>query len=301
MHRCVIGLVFLGACGGKIETNETHSQAHTGSQTTTPADSVHSRVMAFKAKLTEQLTTREKQVFESLIQDLPTPCEGSTSLEQATQCDRTPTGLSYVARLLRQGYERTEIESQYQLRFSPETKVRVSKNTSPCRGETCRGVPQSEPNKIELIVFSDFECPYCGEAFPILKAVEEQFKGKIRIYFKQFPIERLHPHALSAALATVAAGKQDRFWEMHDALFEHQDELEDVDLLRHAAQIGLDVERFKSDMADEATEAFVRKDKAEGEAIGIEGTPSLIINQRVFREDMSSLPFYIQEELFAVE
>jgi protein-disulfide isomerase len=132
----------------------------------------------------------------------------------------------------------------------------------------------------QLVEFGDFECPYCGRAYPALKRLRDELAGRVDVSFRHLPIVERHPHAERAAEAAEAARAQGRFWEMHDRLFEHQDELDDVDLAAHAEAIGLDMDRFHADMATRAHLDRVRADRAEAEGLGITGTPGFLIDGR---------------------
>ena len=103
---------------------------------------------------------------------------------------------------------------------------------------------------VTLVEYGNFECIHCGRAYPIIKEVRKLMGHNLRFVFRHFPTVRTHPHALRAAEAAEAAGAQEKFWEMHDELFTHQQALEDHDLSRYARRIGLDAERFARDMAE---------------------------------------------------
>lgn len=129
-----------------------------------------------------------------------------------------------------------------------------------------------------LVEFGDFECPYCGRAYPVLKRLRGILGDRLDFSFRHFPIVERHPHAERAAEAAEAARAQGRFWEMHDRLFERQRALEDADLQRYAEEIGLDVERFRAEMAARTHLERVRADRAEGERLGIQGTPGFLVD-----------------------
>jgi formate-nitrite transporter family protein len=132
--------------------------------------------------------------------------------------------------------------------------------------------------RVTLLEYADFECPSCGRAFPVIKAVQKAFGPNLRFVFRHFPLVASHPHAATAAEAAEAAGAQGKFWEMHERLFEHQDALDDMGLRRHARKIGLDLERFERDLRTQAHQVRVREDAAEGVRSGVKGTPTLFIN-----------------------
>jgi len=129
-----------------------------------------------------------------------------------------------------------------------------------------------------LLEYGDYECPYCGEAYPIVKQLQEQLGDRMRFVFRNFPITTSHPHSEQAAEAAEAANGQGRFWEMHDYLYEHQRHLEDADLHAYAEQLGLDLDRFDRELADHTYAERVREDFMSGVRSGVNGTPSFYIN-----------------------
>jgi protein-disulfide isomerase len=133
---------------------------------------------------------------------------------------------------------------------------------------------------VTLVEYGDYECPYCGAAYPVLKEIQRQMGDRLRFVFRNFPITTAHPHAEHAAEAAEAAGSQGRFWEMHDALYEHQSALGDPQLEEYAAALGLDVERWVSDMEHQANLERVRADFMSGVRSGVNGTPTFFINGR---------------------
>jgi protein-disulfide isomerase len=129
-----------------------------------------------------------------------------------------------------------------------------------------------------LTEFGDFECPYCGKAYPTMKRLRERLGDRLVFEFRHFPLTEVHPHAERAAEAAEAARAQGRFEAMHDQLFEHQRALEDADLAGYAEAIGLDLDRFHADMASRVHLPKIEADRAAGEALGITGTPGFAID-----------------------
>ena len=136
------------------------------------------------------------------------------------------------------------------------------------------------PSHARLILeYGDYECPYSRAAYREIEKVERQLSGDVRFAFRHFPLNQIHPHAASAAAAAEAAALQGRFWEMHDLLYHRQKALEDEDLDRYAAELGLDVERFGRDRADDRVLRRVARDMSSGIASGqVLGTPTLFID-----------------------
>src|SRR5881275_517537 len=102
--------------------------------------------------------------------------------------------------------------------------------------------PETAP--VTVVEYGDYECPYCGEAYPIVKEIQLRLGERLRFVFRNFPLKEAHPHAEHAAEAAEAAAGQGKFWQMHDSLFEHQQALDDAHLVRYAAELKLDVDRF---------------------------------------------------------
>jgi len=138
------------------------------------------------------------------------------------------------------------------------------------RGE--RGAPA------QLLEFGDFECPFCGEAYPIVEALKRTLGDRLCLAFRNFPIDAAHPHASLAAEAAEAAAAQGKFWEMHGMLYTHQDALERPDLEQYAARIGLDPGRFARDLGQHSFAAKVRQHLHSGALSGVNGTPAFYVN-----------------------
>jgi len=131
---------------------------------------------------------------------------------------------------------------------------------------------------IMLLEYGDYECPYCGKAYPVVKQIQSELNGRLRFAFRNFPLNTIHPHASVAAQAAEAAAAQGKFWEMHDLLYEHQDELAEADMVQYALKVGLEVYRFEADLASEVFAPRVREDLQSGIRSGVNGTPTFFIN-----------------------
>jgi protein-disulfide isomerase len=140
---------------------------------------------------------------------------------------------------------------------------------------------------ITLVEYGDFECPHCGRAYPKIKRIQKALGDKLCLVFRNFPLSESHPHAVHAAEAAEAAGAEDKFWEMHDLLFENQDALEDEDLVSYAEQIGLDAEKFTGDLRNEVYADEVRNDFRNGIRSGVNGTPTFFVNGERYDGDWS--------------
>ncbi|MGA9725138.1 MAG: DsbA family protein [Candidatus Binatus sp.] len=131
---------------------------------------------------------------------------------------------------------------------------------------------------VTLVEYGDYECPYCGEAYPVVKALQERLGDQVRFVFRNFPLAEAHPHAEQAAEAAEAASAQGKFWEMHDLLYENQDALDSEDLVRYARALHLDLPRFVKEMKEGAHAERVREDFRSGVRSGVNGTPTFFIN-----------------------
>jgi protein-disulfide isomerase len=131
---------------------------------------------------------------------------------------------------------------------------------------------------VTLVEYGDYECPYCGQAYPIIKNIQKDLGDKLRFVFRNFPISQEHPHAQQAAETAEASGAQNKFWDMHDRLYEHQQELSNSDLKHHASALGLDIARFEDEMSNHIHAGRVRDDFMSGIRSGVNGTPTFYIN-----------------------
>src|SRR5919112_2934534 len=136
--------------------------------------------------------------------------------------------------------------------------------------------PEDAP--VTLVKYGDYDCPYCGQLHPVLEELRERSGERVHFVFRHFPLDSAHPRARRAALAAEAAASQGRFWEMHDLLYENQDELGDEDLVRYATELGLDLGRFEEDLANDNHAWRIEEDRLGGERAGVGGTPALFVN-----------------------
>ena len=155
------------------------------------------------------------------------------------------------------------------------------------RWESSLAVPGSEHRdhirgladaRVTLVEYGDFECPYSGRAYRIVKDVQERMGEQLRFIFRNFPLTTLHPHAEQAAEAAEAAAAQGRFWEMHDRLFENQRNLLNEDLSSYARALNLDLDAFDKDLAKHVRADRVHEDLMSGVRSGVDGTPTFFIN-----------------------
>jgi protein-disulfide isomerase len=140
----------------------------------------------------------------------------------------------------------------------------------------------------ELVMYGDFQCPYCTAAQSILRRVRDRLEGRLRFAFRHFPLTEIHPDAWRAAEAAEAAAAQGSFWEMHDALYANGGRFGESDLAALADRIGLDVERFRAELAAGAYTARVQRDLDSGRAAGVAGTPAFFVNGRLHSDSFDA-------------
>src|SRR5260370_36144551 len=131
---------------------------------------------------------------------------------------------------------------------------------------------------VSLVEYGDFECPYCRAAEPIVAGLIEALGNQLSVTFRHFPMLEVHPYAQHAAEVAEAAAAQGRFWEMHDMLFANQDALDDASLLKYAADLGLDVDRVRRELASHEHAGRVAADRRSGLARNVSGTPTFYID-----------------------
>ena len=157
--------------------------------------------------------------------------------------------------------------------------------------------PASAP--VTITVFSDFECAYCARLPKILDQMAAAYPAEVRIAFKHYPL-RSHDFALPAAQAAVAAQQQGKFWEFHDRLFEHFNELNEERVQEIVKELGLDSARFEKDRNADQTQRLIEADRREGYQAGVSGTPAMFINgKKQYRRDMNAIVDTIERELEA--
>lgn len=150
--------------------------------------------------------------------------------------------------------------------------------------------------KVMLVEYGDFQCPACGGAHPNIKRISEQYKNELAFVFRNFPLTSIHPNARAAAAAVEAAGLQGKYWEMHDALYESQDEWTSADseartefFVSQAKIVGVkDIEKFKSDLSSSEVNKKISFDQALGKKIGANATPTLVLNGEKLTDEITT-------------
>ena len=227
---------------------------------------------------TTGFTSRERHELARYAAELPSPCAAvaaalDTCLKERRSCEACVLAADLVAHAVRNGLSPEQIRDLYKQRFDSSSLHSIALEGSPSRG------PEAAP--VVLVEFADFECPFCQKLAPELDALYEKHSGDMRFVYKFLPLP-MHPRGEPVARAAIAAQMQGQFWPMHHLLFANGQHLEEPDLERYARTIGLDVERFRSDMASAAATARLDKDRKLAEKLGINGTPSIYINGRAY-------------------
>jgi hypothetical protein len=281
-------LVCVMACGGSAGSARSAPRAADSSSTARESP----RIEHIPQVDLSALTDVEKSLWVDVVNDQLSPCGEPVSVAKCATdqrgCGACVTAARYLARLVMEGYDRGTLGEHYRVRFGMKDKPVLPLEDSPSRG-----APMA---RVTIVEFSDFQCPHCGAAHPELVRLLREFEGKVRLVYKYFPLSG-HSRALPAARAAEAARAQGKFWEMHDLLFEHQAALEDSDIRKYAAQLGLDLARFEQDWNSPTIAARVDTDRELGLRVGIEATPSFFVDGRPFRESPRNLAAYVKEEL----
>lgn len=164
------------------------------------------------------------------------------------------------------------------------------------------GAPALGPEDaaVTVVEFADFQCPFCARVRGTLERLRSEYPEQVRVVFKHFPLE-IHPESMLAHRAAAAAAAQGRFWELHDRIFAAPGALDRAGLLHHARALGLDLEAFERALDGPESEAAVRRDMAEGAALGVQGTPAFFINGRSLSGAQPYEAFRAQVELVLAE
>jgi protein-disulfide isomerase len=227
---------------------------------------------------TARLSSERKQAFWDVASRLYAPCtDQAVTLVQCVEQERPCGGCLPMANLLAEQVERGAARANAAAaatgRFSPDAVKAVPLRNSPTKG------PSSAP--VTIVVFSDFECPACGAAVPLLNEIADKYPSDVRLVHKYFPLSK-HQRARPAAKAAFAAQKQGKYWAMEKMLFENQSALSDEDIDRYAEKIGLEMTQYRIDKGGAEAEEVIERDIADGDAAGLKFTPYVLVNGRLF-------------------
>jgi protein-disulfide isomerase len=208
---------------------------------------------AFKAKIDGELKNAEAlvakgtpkaKVYEVIMKDAKSEVPAAPA-GQAAEAEKTPD--------------------------QDQTIYKVEAGDSQAKG------PKNAP--ITMVIFSDFQCPFCARVEPTLAQIEKEYGGKVRQVWKNYPLP-FHNNAEPAAEAAMAAGSQGKFWEMHDKLFQNNTALDRPSLEKYAQELGLNMAKFKADLDSNKYKSVIESETKEGQAVGVNGTPAVFINGR---------------------
>ena len=135
---------------------------------------------------------------------------------------------------------------------------------------------------VTLVEYGDYQCPYCGQYYPLIKSVTDKYQDQIAFQFRNFPLSQVHQNAFAGARAAEAAGLQNKYWEMHDLLYEQQNSWQgstNVEPVfeQYATELGLNLTKFKTDYASSAVNNVINADESEGTKLGVQGTPTFFL------------------------
>ena len=307
MRRDRLMMAFLiGASCALVACSKTPPEAHAeASQANAPGTPAQAAPVANKAGNEDstpppgvdlsKLDEFGKKVFFRIANSEASVCGQAQSLLQSAKdpksgCRRNLSALRYVAHLVEQGYTDSEVSEALGKRYRPMAPKKIDVSDAPMKGN-----PSA---KITLVEFADYECPHCRRFQPVLHQILDEFHNDVKLYFKHYPLPQ-HTNARLAAEAAVAAQKQGKFWQFQDKLWDKQDDLTPAEIEKMAKETGLDVTKFRQDIASEPTKAKVQKDRADGAAAGLQATPTLYIDGREYTDarDTDSLREWIKDEI----
>jgi protein-disulfide isomerase len=175
-------------------------------------------------------------------------------------------------------------------RPDPSKRYEINLTGAPLKG--------SKNSAVTIVEWSDFQCPFCKRVGPTLAQVEKEYGDRVSIAFKHLPLS-IHPKARGAHIASEAAHQQGKFWEMHDKIFANQRDMDPATFVKYAEQLGLDVDRYKQDVASAKIKGRVDADSAQASKLGVTGTPAFFINGRFLSgaQPFPSFKRIIDEEL----
>ncbi len=225
---------------------------------------------------TSILTPRERREWSAQMSELIAPCPDvpvslAACVKESRPCKACLPAAQLMLKLVQNGIAKKDRDELFKARFDPKAIKTVVTDGSPEKGPA--------DAVVTIVEWADFECPACQATAPVLDALVERFPGQVRLIYKNYPL-KAHPHAEAAARASVAAGAQGKFWEMHHKLFNARGRLEQTDIEETAKQLGLDLAKFRADLTAPPTLERVEKDVKQAEGLGLTGTPFILINGR---------------------
>ena len=274
MGMRALGAVFVGL----FALGETTCGKSTTDDPTKDKNGPDVPVVTLEGIDTSSFTTREKKEFSAYVGEFLSPCPNvpvplAQCVKEKRDCIKCTPGARLVAKGVKDGMTREQIEKSYKNRFDPGAVKNVPIDGSPTVGP--------EGAAVTIVEYADFQCPHCAEFAPLLDKIQEENKNDVRFAYKFYILGKF-PASDMAARAAIGAWRQGKFWEMHHLIFANQAGLDQERLDAIAKQIGVDVSRMHADMqANETTERIAR-DRKLGEELKIEGTPTVFINGRQY-------------------
>lgn len=240
-----------------------------------------------------KLGTDKQKLFYQLVGSLSSPCGKAHSLRTSyatdTSCKRAPFAVRYVIALLEDEATEPQVREEYERKYTtPGKQVKLDVSKAPSTG--------AEDAPVRLVEFFDYQCPHCAQFKPALDTVMAAQQGKAVLYYMMFPLSK-HTDSKSAARAAVAAHQLGKFKEMHALLFERSPRHSREAVIGYAKELGLDPAQFEA--AYNAAEGQVSSDLAQGDAAGVEATPTLFFNDRKYEGPMHPkyISMWIEEEV----
>jgi thiol-disulfide isomerase/thioredoxin len=260
---CALALLFGAACGTKTDP--------------VPAPTATVEVVSIPGVDTSILTPRERREWSAQMTELIAPCpEAPVNLAQCIKenrpCKACLPAAQLMLKLVQNGVAKKDRDELFRQRFDPKALKTVAIDGSPEKGAT-------DP-VVTIVEWADFECPACQAMFPVLEGLVEKYPTQVKLVYKNYPLKDKHPHAEAAARASIAAGAQGKFWEMHHKLFAAHGKLEAADIDEYAKELGLDMAKFHADQTKDTTNERLEKDVKQAEGLGLTGTPFIIIDGR---------------------
>jgi protein-disulfide isomerase len=234
------------------------------------------------------LTPVQKKAVLKIVREQDCSCQCGMKTAECIMKDSNCSYSRTIAKIAIQGVKdgKSLIEISKLMDASPkahrpkllEAPINIAVDGAPVKGPA--------DARITLVEFSDFECPFCSAAEKQVDIVMAAYPKDVKLIYKQFPLS-MHPHAQMAAEASLAARDQGKFWEMYDVLFKNYRRLSNDNILIWAKEIGLNMDKFKTDLVSGKYKAVVAKDLADGEAAGVYGTPAFYINGKQYNGEVT--------------
>lgn len=245
---------------------------------------------------TSALTPREKRELAGYVNEFLSPCANTPvpvaqCVIEKRACARCVPAAKFLARGVRDGMSREQIERAYKNRFDADRIKNIPIDGSPSKGP--------EAATVTVVEFADFECPFCGIVAPMLEKAWSEHKDRVRMVYKFMALPS-HTHGEAAARAAFAAGEQGKFWEMHEHLFANQKHLEASDIDGYARELKLDIAKLHTDMASQAATDRLARDQKAADAAQVKGTPAIFVNGREL-DAAQNIGDWLATELGAVE